>query len=186
MEFSRPEYCRGWPFPPSWALLSPGIKPRSPELQADSSPAEPQRKPKNTGVDILSFLQGIFLTQESNLGLLHCRQILYQLSYQGSPRWRSGNNSTCQCRRHKRFNPWVGKIPWNRKWQPTLVFLPGECHGQGSLEGYSPWHHKKIGHDLVTKQQQLEVGPRQGHFIKPDLYLQFAGNPKNLWFSPWM
>ena len=36
------------------------------------------------------------------------------------------------------FNPWIGKIPWRKTWQPTPVFLPGECHGQGSLEGYSP------------------------------------------------
>ena len=42
-------------------------------------------KPKNTGVSSLSLLQWIFLTQESNQCLLHCRQILYQLSYQGSP-----------------------------------------------------------------------------------------------------
>ena len=41
----------------------------------------------NTGVDSLPLLQGIFPTQESNWGLLHCRQILYQLSYQGSPQW---------------------------------------------------------------------------------------------------
>ena len=34
---------------------------------------------------------------------------------------------------------WVGKIPWRRVWQPTPVFLPGESHGQRSLEGYSPW-----------------------------------------------
>ena len=37
------------------------------------------------------------------------------------------------------FNPWVGKIPWRRKWQPTVVFLPGESLGQRSLEGCSPW-----------------------------------------------
>ena len=49
-------------------------------LQADSLPAEPPGKPKNTGVGSLSLLQGIFPTQESNWGLLHCRQILYQLS----------------------------------------------------------------------------------------------------------
>ena len=41
------------------------------------------------------------------------------------------------------FDPWVGKIPWRRKWQPTPVFLPGEPHGQRSLEGYSPWGHKE-------------------------------------------
>ena len=57
------------------------IKPRSHKLQADSLPAEPQQKLKNTGVGSLSLLQWIFPTQELNLGLLHCRQILYQQSY---------------------------------------------------------------------------------------------------------
>ena len=64
---------------------NPGIEPRSPTLQADSLPAEPPGKPKNTGVGSLSLLRRIFLTQESNWSLLHCRWILYQLSYQGSP-----------------------------------------------------------------------------------------------------
>ena len=58
-----------------------GIRPRSPTLQVDSLPAEPPGKLKNTRVGRLSRLQRIFLTQESNRGLLHCRQILYQLSY---------------------------------------------------------------------------------------------------------
>ena len=54
-------------------------------MLADSLPAEPPGKHKNTGVGSLSLLHGIVLIQESNWGLLHCRQILYQLSYQGSP-----------------------------------------------------------------------------------------------------
>ena len=53
-------------------------------MQADSLPAEPQEKSKNTGVGSLSLLQRLFLTQDSNQGLLHCRQILYQLSYERS------------------------------------------------------------------------------------------------------
>ena len=65
-------------FPFSRDLPNPGIKPRSPTLQMDSLPAEPQGKPKNTGVGSLSLLQQIFLTQESNWGLLHCRRILSQ------------------------------------------------------------------------------------------------------------
>ena len=48
-----------------------------------------------------------------------------------------------QCRR-LRFNPWVRKIPWRRKWQPTPVFLPGQSHGQRSLVGYNPWGHKEL------------------------------------------
>ena len=55
------------------------------ELQVDSLLYEPAGKPKNIGVGILSLLQGLFPTQELNWGLLHCRQIFYQLSYQGSP-----------------------------------------------------------------------------------------------------
>ena len=47
--------------------------------------SDPPGKPKHTGVGSLSLLQQTFLTQELNQGLLHCRQILYQLSYQGSP-----------------------------------------------------------------------------------------------------
>ena len=58
---------------------NPGIKPRSSALQVYSLPAEPLGKPKNTGDSRLSLLQQIFLTQESNHGLCHCRQILYQL-----------------------------------------------------------------------------------------------------------
>ena len=42
-----------------------------------------------------------------------------------------------------RFNAWVGKIPWSRKWQPTPVSWPGESHGQRCLVGYSPWGHKE-------------------------------------------
>ena len=47
-----------------------------------------------------------------------------------------------QCRRHG-FDPWVGKIPWRREWQPTQVFMPGESHRQKSLVGYSPWGRKE-------------------------------------------
>ena len=82
--FSKQEYWSGLPFPSPGGLPNPGIEPRSPSLQADSLPSEPPEKPKNTRVSSLS-LQGIFLTQESNWALLHCRKILYPLSYPGSP-----------------------------------------------------------------------------------------------------
>ena len=74
-----------------------GLNPDLPTLQADSLPVEPPGKPKNTGVGSLSLLQRIFLTQESNQGLLHCRQILYQLSYQGSPSKKYYDNKLLQC-----------------------------------------------------------------------------------------
>ena len=69
--------------PSSKDIPNPGIKPRSPALQVDSLPIEPPGKPQNTEVGRLSLLQGFFPTQESNQGLLHYKQILNQLSYQG-------------------------------------------------------------------------------------------------------
>ena len=46
--------------------------------------------------------------------------------------------------RETRFDPWVGKNPWRRKWQPTPVLLPGKFHGLRSLMGYSPWDRKAL------------------------------------------
>ena len=57
------------------------------------------------------------------------------------PWWLSRSGVRLQCRRPG-FNPWVGKSPQRRKWQPIPVFLPGESHGQRSLGGYSPLSHK--------------------------------------------
>ena len=53
------------------------------------------------------------------------------------PKWLSGKQSVCQCRRHTRcgFDPWVGKIPWKRKWQPPLVILPGKSMDRGAWQG---------------------------------------------------
>ena len=71
----------GVAFPFSRDIPNWGIEPRSPALQADSLSAEPPGKLKNTRVHSLSLLLWLFLTQESNQGLLHCRRILYHLSY---------------------------------------------------------------------------------------------------------
>ena len=60
----------------------------------------------------------------------------------GIPRWLSGKEAAYQCRRYG-FDPWTGKTPCRREWQPTPVFLPAESHEQRSLAGYSPWCHKK-------------------------------------------
>ena len=64
---------------------------------------------------------------------------------EGFPGGDNGEESACLCQRHKRrgFNPWLGKICWNRKWQPASVFLPGKFHGQRSLANYTPWNCKK-------------------------------------------
>ena len=86
-----------------------------------------------------------------------CLVNLHTLSFSfGIPWWLSGKESTCQCRK-RRFNPWVEKIPWRRKWQLTLVFLSGKSHGQGSLEIYSPQGRKEsdMTEQLNGKHQSL-------------------------------
>ena len=64
----------------------------------------------------------------------------------GLVRWLSGKELACQCRRLRsyKFDPWVGKIPWSRKWQPAPILLPGKLHGQWSLVHYSPWGHREV------------------------------------------
>ena len=78
----------------------------------------------------------------------------------GLPRWFSGKEPPCQCRRCG-FDPWVGKIPGRRKWQTTPGFLPRKSHGQRSLMGYSPWG-PRVGHNLATNQQVLPDELKEG------------------------
>ena len=62
----------------------------------------------------------------------------------------SGKESTCQAGDMVQFgfDPWVGKIPWRRKWQPTAISLPGQSHRQRSLMGYSTWSRQRVGHNF--------------------------------------
>ena len=115
---------------------------------------------KNAGVCCHALPQWIFRTQGSNLGLLcllNCRWILYHCATREAllftildlkvsvPKWLSGKEGTSQCRRRRcrGFDPWVRKIPWSGKWQPTPVFLPGKSHGHRSLVGHSPVGRKE-------------------------------------------
>ena len=69
------------------------------------------------------------------------------------------NKSACQrqrCGRY-RFNPWVRKIPWRRKWPSTPVFFLGKPHGQRSLEGYSPWGHRESDRTEHTYAKRHQV-----------------------------
>ena len=97
---------------------------------------------ESTGLLISPILQKVLPIKERKgpgkrtncLKTVACSQLLAIISFKGGA---SGEKSTCQCRRCE-FDPWVGKIPWRRKLQPTPVFLPGKFHGQRSLVGYSP------------------------------------------------
>ena len=78
-----------------------------------------------------------------------------------SPGGTSSKEPACQCRRRKKpgFDPWVGKMPWRRAWQPTPVFLPGESHGQRSLVGCSPWGHEES--DVTERRSAVEEWKRR-------------------------
>ena len=117
------------------------------------------------------------------------RQLMLSI---GLPRWLSGKESACQCRRHQRcgFNPWVRKIPWRRKWQPTPVVFPGESYGQRSLMGYTAWGRK----ELETSERlsthtigclPVNLGMKKTKYIslsqvfsKPDNVLSVAGGQR--------
>ena len=94
------------------------------------------------------------------------------LKVQGLPRWLSGKESACRSRRPE-SDPWVGKIPWRREWQPTPVFLPREFHGKRSLVGYSPWGQKESD----TTEQLNKIG--RGY--KPYLLLEIQDAFTYLW-----
>ena len=82
-------------------------------------------------------------------------------SFEGFPGGTSGKESTFPCGRWKRlgFDSWVQKIPWRRAWQPSPVFLPGESHGQRSLEGYPAWGLNEWDTEAtvgLTQQRQIK------------------------------
>ena len=93
--------------------------------------------------------------------VLSCFTMLNTMA--GIPRWLSGKESTCQYRRPK-FDPWVGKIPRRRAWQPTPVFLPGKPHGQRSLAGYSPGGSKESD---STEQLSIHITMETVTVIRP-------------------
>ena len=108
-------------------------------------------------------------------------QFISSLRHQGLPRWRSGKESACQCRRCKRhrFHPWVGKIPWRRKWPPTSVFLPGKSHGQRSLAGYSPGGHKESDMTEHTHRHTRHQNNGKTWFLKIMATLVFGLKKKH-------
>ena len=91
----------------------------------------------------LGFKLSSLLYRKKHLLLpLNLWDICYSSQNLGHPWWHNFKQSNCQWRVCW-FDPWVGRIPWKRKWQPTPVFLSGKSHGQRSLEGYSTWGQKE-------------------------------------------
>ena len=81
------------------------------------------------------------------------KNYIFANTYLGFPGGAGGREPVFQCRSYKvcGFDPWVGKIPWKRAWQCTPVFLPGESHGQRTLEGSGPWGCKDSDMTEVTE-----------------------------------
>ena len=95
-----------------------------------------------------------------NLSLYYRKSSSFLLSInnpcKGLPSGSVHEESACQWRR-RGFDPWIGKIPWRRAWQPTPVFLPGESHRHRSLVGYSPWGGKESDTTGATEHAQKPV-----------------------------
>ena len=92
--------------------------------------------------------------------------MLFLMLWMGFPGGAVGKESACQCRRHKkhRFDPWVGKIPWRGKWQPSLGFLPGKFHRQRRLAGPSPWGGKELDTTEHTRTHAVNTVINKIHF----------------------
>ena len=86
------------------------------------------------------------------------------LPVQGLPWWLRQYSVCLQCGRPG-FNPWVGKKPWRRKWQPTPVLLPGKSHGRRSLVGYSPWGHKESDTTERLHFHLFKLLPEEKHWV---------------------
>ena len=122
IEFPRQEYWSGFPFLPPRDLPDPGIEPMSPALAGSFFTTEPQGKP--LPCTQAHSINGSLVRLSNDTVINACLSVCLQCGRPG-------------------FNPWVGKIPWRRKWQSTPVLLPGKSHGRRSLVGYSPWGCKE-------------------------------------------
>ena len=123
----------------------------------------------------------------------YANSFLWANTLVGLLRWLSGKESACQYRRHRRgrFNPWVRKIPWSRKQQPTPVLLPEKFHGQRSLVGCILRRgagSQRVRHDWATEHTHIHITPWFLYFLHnwcPLLQIGLSfdreGRKKNLW-----
>ena len=125
-------------------------------------------QPGNCGASVLKSL-GRAISPVPSVSFLAIR-FVYLMT--GLPWWLSGKESPCQWRRLRKHEyegdsgnmsliPWIRKIPWRRKWQPTPISLLGESYGQRNLVGYSPWG-RKVRHDWATERLHTHT-----HLITP-------------------
>ena len=143
MGFLRQEYWSGLPFPSPGDLPDPDIELTSPTLHADSLPLSLLGSPSILLFKIwVLYLRVIFPQVSSLESSFLNRSFGLHFIFFSSPWWLRWWRVCLQCGRPG-FDPWVGKIPWRREWQPTSVFLSGKFHGRRSLAGYSPQGRKE-------------------------------------------
>ena len=134
-----------------------GIGPMSPALTGGSSTTGPPGKPCPKcflDLGVKAELKG--LNYGVRMPLLQSCLCLFLCQAKGFPNGSVGKESACNAG-DPGLIPGSGRPLWRRKWQPSPVFLPGKSHGQRSLMGYNPWHHKRVGQDLASKQLNNEV-----------------------------
>ena len=135
MEFPRQESWSGLPCLPPGDLPNPGIEPMFPASPALAG---------GFFTTVIPVIVKLFCFYDS-FGSLSKFILACLIIHMGFPGGTSGKEPTCQCGDMRgRFNPWVGKIPWRKAWQPTQVFLPRKSRGQRILVGYSPYGHKEL------------------------------------------
>ena len=141
MGFPRQEYRSGLLLPSPGYLPDPAIKPISPAapaLQMDSLLLSHWESPCLHFVNLLWNRKKIMPQGADQKSF-----ISFKVSYEVVKNPPETQEKACIA--GDMFSiPGSGKIPWRKKWQPTLVFLPGESHRQSSLTGYSPWGHKEL------------------------------------------
>ena len=122
--------------------------------------------------------------------------VMFELTYsllERSSAWLKWWRICLQCKRYRRcrFDPWVRKILWRRKWQPIPVFLPGKPHGWRSIVGYNPWGRKES--DTTESLHSIDSGlsptrllstSDQSQVLGCDLYLKPIGNKLRLLTTP--
>ena len=155
--FPRQEYCSGLPFPSPGDLPSPGIKPVTPVSAGRFLTSEPPRKPNyNFSYNLITSFSVPSPYGGSSAWPCYIKHLLEMLEKPKCRQWcncshlfqlllhlESCGGSDCKASACSVFDPWVGKIPWRRKWQPTPGLLPGKFHGLRSPVGYSPWGCKE-------------------------------------------
>ena len=95
------------------------------------------------------------------------KKLIIELGFPGGSVGKEFTCSVGDCLQYRRarFNPWMGKFPWRKKWQPPPVFLSGKFLGQRSLVGYNPWSHKESDTTKLLTPSLSKLSQRQGSHL---------------------